>query len=103
LDFDWPPHAIDDEDWEMSPQDVIVDPVIEGASRSHPPTLCETESAMKLRDGVAAINGTKPLFFFGYVKFRDAFKREYRYFWRFEYDGSRFVLASEYEQEIKSQ
>jgi hypothetical protein len=86
--------------WEYGLEDTIVDPVIEGASRTDPPTACDIESVVKVRDGHAALNGTRPIFFYGHVGFRDSFKREYRYFWRYEYRGQRFVLVYEYEQKI---
>jgi hypothetical protein len=88
--------------WEYALEDTIVDPVIEGGSRTDPPTPCDIESAMKLSDGAAALNGTRPLFFWGFVGFRDSFKRQYRYFWRYEYRGRRFVLVYEYEQKTSS-
>jgi hypothetical protein len=47
------------------------------------------------------LDSLKTLFFYGYLRFRDSFKREYRYFWRYRYAGGRFVLDFEHEQKVK--
>jgi hypothetical protein len=85
--------------WEYPVFDTIVSPLIEGAQTSDPPTFCTIASRMSLRDGVAAIDGRRPLSFYGYVDFRDLFRREYRYFWRYEFRDNRFVLVYEEEQQ----
>jgi hypothetical protein len=86
--------------WEYTLADTIVQPVIEGGKETTS-TPCEQESILLLRDGVDAVNETRPLYFYGCVAFRTVFKREYRYFWRYQYSGRRFVLVHEEEHQTK--
>jgi hypothetical protein len=92
---------VDGAGWTHIAIDTIVDPVIEGGQRSAGSTPCPSESLLKIEDGIAAIDGSRPLFFYGYVLFRTVLKRNYKYFWRYQYRGQRFVLVYEKEHEEK--
>jgi hypothetical protein len=88
--------------WQYSYQDTIVNAVIEGGKETSPSTTCAMESAWTLVDGMAALDGDRPVYFYGFITFRDTFKREYQYFWRYEYRGRRFVLVHEEEHQIET-
>jgi hypothetical protein len=85
-------------DWRYSFADTIVVPVIEGNSQTEPATPCVAESELTIADGRAALDDERPLFFYGFVTFRDIFKRDYQYFWRYQYRAGRFALVHEQEQ-----
>jgi hypothetical protein len=89
--------------WEYAYQDTIVNAVIEGGNETSPPTPCIFESNLTLADGIAVIDGDRPIYFYGFIIFRDTFKRRYQYFWRYEYRSRRFVLVHEEEQQIETQ
>ena len=85
--------------WEFAVQDTIVNPVIAGGDKTDPPTPCVMETTYSVRDSRHAWNGERPLFFFGYVTFRDTFNREYTYSWRYRNHGMRYVLIYQKEHE----
>jgi hypothetical protein len=85
-------------DWRYAFADTIMIPVVEGNSQTAPATPCVAESELSIADGRAALDGDRPLFFYGFVTFRDTFKRDYQYFWRYQYRAGRFALAHEEEQ-----
>ena len=90
----------DQSEWNYEIRDTIVDPVIEGGEETAPPTPCAIEVATFLvRDARAAMDRTRPLFFYGYVSFLDTFNRRHRYFWRYENSGMRFVLVYQDERQ----
>jgi hypothetical protein len=84
--------------WQYSYRDTIVNAVIEGENETSPATPCVMENQLTLDDGIAVIDGERPLYFYGFVIFRDTFKNRHQYFWRHEYRGNRFVLVHEEEQ-----
>ncbi len=88
----------DTTEWAYSFEDTIVVPVIEGNSQTAPPTPCVAESELTIADGRAALDGDRPLFFYGFITFRDTFERDYQYFWRYEYRAGRFALVHEEER-----
>jgi hypothetical protein len=84
--------------WQYSYRDTIVNAVIEGGNETSPATPCVMEETLTLGDGIAIIDGERPLYFYGFVIFRDTFKNRHQYFWRHEYRGNRFVLVHEEER-----
>jgi hypothetical protein len=88
--------------WEYADQGTIVNAVIEGGDETSPPTPCIVESDLTIASGNAVLNGSRPLYFYGFVIFRDTFKRRYQYYWRHEYRGRRFVLVYEEEHQIEA-
>jgi len=84
--------------WQYAYQDTIVNSVIEGGDETAPPTPCMMDVNWTLGDGIAATDGDRPVYFYGFIVFRDAFKRRHQYFWRHEYRDNRFVLVHEEEQ-----
>ncbi len=87
--------------FEFAVQDTIVNPVLEGGQETSPPTPCIFESALTVADGVAGIEGSRPFFFYGSITFRDTFRQQHEYRWRYQYRGNRFVLVHEEEHQIK--
>ncbi len=79
--------------WDYAISDVIVDPVIEGGDESKPPTSCQFSSAFCVGDSREALDGDRPLYFYGHISFVDTFNREHTYYWRYRNDRQRFVLV----------
>jgi hypothetical protein len=84
--------------WDFAFRDTIVNPVLLANSETEPPTPCELRRTWTIRDGIDAVSETRPLSFFGFVTFTDTFKMDRQYFWRYQYQGGRFVLVWEDEQ-----
>lgn len=84
--------------WQYSYQDTIVNAVVEGGNETSPSTHCVAETDMTIADGNAVIDQSQPIYFYGFVSFRDTFKRQYDYFWRYQYRGRRFALVHEEER-----
>jgi len=88
--------------WQYAYRDTIVNAVIEGGNETSPPTPCLMESTWTLADGIAAIDESRPIYFYGFIVFRDTFERRHQYFWRYEYRGRRFVLVHEEEHQVEN-
>jgi hypothetical protein len=89
-------------DWRYVYQDTIVNAVIEGGNETSAPTSCVMDTELTLADGITALDGDRPLSFYGFIIFRDTFKRRHQYFWRYEYRSGRFVLVHEEEHQIET-
>jgi hypothetical protein len=88
-------------EWQFAYQDTIVHTVVEGGEETTPPTPCVSDHDLTIADSKAAIDGSRPIYFYGSVRFRDTFRRQYQYSWRYEYRARRFVLVHEEERPIE--
>jgi hypothetical protein len=89
-------------EWQFAYQDTIVHTVVEGGEETTPPTPCVSDHDLTIADSKAAIDGSRPIYFYGSVRFRDTFRRQYQYSWRYEYRARRFVLVHEEERPIEA-
>jgi hypothetical protein len=89
-------------EWQFAYQDTIVHTVVEGGDETSPPTPCVSDHDLTIADSRAAIDGSRPIYFYGSVRFRDAFRRQYQYSWRYEYRARRFVLVHEEERPVEA-
>jgi hypothetical protein len=89
-------------EWQFAYQDTIVDAVVEGGDETTPPMPCVSDHDLTFADGKAAIDGSRPIYFYGAIRFRDTFRRRYQYSWRYAYRARRFVLVYEEERPIET-
>lgn len=94
--------SADTVDWRYVYQDTIVNAAVEGGQETNPRTPCLMDEDLTLADGIAAVDGERPISFYGFIIFRDTFKQRHQYFWRYEYRGRRFVLVHEEEHQIEA-
>jgi hypothetical protein len=79
--------------WEhIAPSANLLRPVIDGNAQSEP-VECGLRNTFRVRDGKAAMDGTRPLYFYGHTSFVDSFSRRYTYFWRYQNVGITFVMV----------
>jgi hypothetical protein len=74
------------------------EPVIDGGTESDSYT-CSLQEKFLMTDGRSILDCSRPLYFQGHVVFATSFGREYTYYWRYESERARWVLAhyEEYE------
>ena len=89
-------------EWQFAYQDTIVHTVVEGGDETSPPTPCVSDHDLTIADSRAAIDGSRPIYFYGSVRFRDTFRRQYQYSWRYAYRARRFVLVHEEERPVEA-
>lgn len=70
----------------------IAEPIVDGGAETAPPTDCGLETLFTVGDSRRALDGKRPLFFYGYIIFETAFGRQYEYRWRYVNGGIRWLL-----------
>ncbi len=85
--------------WEHEiPLATLVRPVIDGSAQSEAVDCGLRDSGFNVGAAKAAMDGTRPLYFYGHVAFIDSFNRRYTYFWRYQNMGITFVMVRSEEQ-----
>jgi hypothetical protein len=77
----------------------VVDPVIDGEQGTATTMLIGLRSHFTTDDARSALQGDRPLYFYGWVTFSTSFDRVYKYCWRYRNVGTDWVLTHYEENE----
>jgi hypothetical protein len=73
---------------------VIAEPALDGQAETTTTILCALESPFTVGDSRDAFDGTRPLYFYGFVAYATSFDRVHEYYRRYENNGSRWLLTN---------
>jgi hypothetical protein len=79
-------------DYEMALA-TLLRPVVDGSAETDTVDCGLKDSVFRVRDARAAMDGSRPLYFYGYIAYVDSFNRQHTYFWRHQNLGATFVMV----------